>query len=56
MPRKPVILQIVPALDTGGVERTVIEVAEALGLAGGEALVASEGGWLESELAAVAAS
>ena len=53
MPRKPVILQIVPALDTGGVERTVIEVAEALGIAGGEALVASEGGRLEGELAAV---
>jgi glycosyltransferase involved in cell wall biosynthesis len=52
MLKKPVILQIVPALGTGGVERTVIEVAEALAMAGGEALVASEGGRLEGELAA----
>jgi len=48
---KPVILQIIPALDTGGAERTVIEVAEAVAMAGGEALVASEGGRLERELA-----
>jgi glycosyltransferase involved in cell wall biosynthesis len=52
MLRKPVILQIIPALDTGGAERTVIEVAEAVAMAGGEALVASEGGRLEGELAA----
>jgi glycosyltransferase involved in cell wall biosynthesis len=52
MLRKPVILQIIPALDTGGAERTVIEVVEALGIAGAEALVASEGGRLEGELAA----
>ncbi len=50
---KPVILQIVPALETGGAERTVIEVAEALRIAGARALVASEGGRLETELASV---
>lgn len=47
------ILQIVPALETGGVEQTAIEVAEAIVLAGGRALVASEGGRLEDDLAAV---
>jgi glycosyltransferase involved in cell wall biosynthesis len=53
MPRSPVILQVIPTLDTGGAERTVIEVAEAVIRGGGEALVASQGGRLESELAAV---
>jgi glycosyltransferase involved in cell wall biosynthesis len=52
MLKKPVILQIIPALDTGGAERTVVEVAEALALAGAGALVASEGGRLEGELVA----
>lgn len=53
MPKMPVILQIIPALNTGGAERTVIEVAEAIVMAGGRALVTSEGGRLESELATV---
>jgi glycosyltransferase involved in cell wall biosynthesis len=53
MARRPVILQIIPDLDTGGAERTTIEVAEAVAMAGGEALVASEGGRLAGELAAV---
>ena len=52
MSSMPVILQIVPALETGGAERTAIEVAEAIVLAGGRALVASEGGRLEDDLAA----
>ncbi|MBI1186578.1 MAG: glycosyltransferase [Alphaproteobacteria bacterium] len=47
-----VILQVTPALDAGGVERTTIEVAEALSRAGHTALVASSGGRLEQELAA----
>ncbi len=51
MPDRPVILQIIPALDAGGAERTVVEVAEAIVRAGGAALVASEGGRLEGELA-----
>jgi len=46
------ILQVTPALDAGGVERTTIEVAEALTRAGHEALVASKGGRLEEELRA----
>ena len=53
MPRSPTILQIIPQLDTGGAERTTIEVAEAIVRAGGVALVASEGGRLAGELAEV---
>ncbi|MBX2805853.1 MAG: glycosyltransferase family 4 protein [Hyphomicrobiales bacterium] len=52
MSSMPVILQIVPALETGGAERTAIEVSEAVVLAGGTGLVASEGGRLESDLTA----
>lgn len=46
------VLQVTPALDAGGVERTTIEVAEALTRAGVRALVASRGGRLEPELEA----
>ncbi|MGO9544260.1 MAG: glycosyltransferase family 4 protein [Rhodomicrobium sp.] len=46
----PVILQIVPELSAGGAERTTIEMAEALTLGGGRALVVSAGGRLEDEL------
>ncbi len=49
---KPAILQIVPSLNTGGAERTTIDIAEALTAAGFAALVASEGGRMETELAA----
>lgn len=46
------ILQVIPNLDTGGAERTTIEIAEALTRDGHAALVASEGGAMESELEA----
>ncbi len=46
------VLQVTPALDAGGVERTTIEVAEAISKDGGTALVASSGGRLEPDLAA----
>ncbi|MFZ1108422.1 MAG: glycosyltransferase family 4 protein [Rhodomicrobium sp.] len=49
----PVILQIIPELSTGGAERTTIEIAEAVTLGGGLALVVSAGGRLEKELADV---
>ncbi len=49
----PVILQIVPELSAGGAERTAIEMAEAVTLGGGLALVVSSGGRLEKELADV---
>jgi glycosyltransferase involved in cell wall biosynthesis len=47
------ILQIIPRLDTGGAERTTIDVAAALVKVGARALVASDGGRLTSELQAV---
>ncbi len=49
----PVILQVIPELSAGGAERTVIEMAEAVTLGGGRALVLSKGGRLEDELTAV---
>ncbi len=47
----PVILQVIPELSTGGAERTTIEIAEAVTLGGGLALVVSSGGRMEKELA-----
>ncbi|GLK76982.1 glycosyl transferase [Methylopila jiangsuensis] len=49
------ILQILPALDAGGVERTAIDVAAALVRAGARALVLSEGGRGVAELEAAGA-
>ena len=46
------ILQVLPALSAGGVERTAIEIANALTKAGHTARVACAGGRLEEELAA----
>ncbi|MEZ5999022.1 MAG: glycosyltransferase family 4 protein [Hyphomonas sp.] len=43
------ILQVAPELSAGGVERTVLEVTEAIVAAGGRALLASKGGRLEAE-------
>ncbi|MPY72797.1 MAG: glycosyltransferase [Alphaproteobacteria bacterium] len=48
--RAPVVLQVLPSLNTGGVERGTVDIAEAVVEAGGEALVASEGGRLAHEL------
>ena len=47
------ILQVIPQLEAGGAERTTLEVAQAIVAAGGRAMVASEGGRLEGELAAL---
>lgn len=44
--RPPVVLQVLPSLVTGGVERGTIEIAEAIAAAGWTALVASAGGKL----------
>lgn len=46
------VLQVTPELNAGGVERTTIELAEAISRAGGLALVASAGGRLEGDLKA----
>lgn len=48
--RKPVILQVLPALVTGGVERGTVDLAAALTEAGWTALVASSGGHMVREL------
>lgn len=46
-PRRPLtVLQVVPRLDLGGVERGTLEIAEAIVGAGGRAIVASAGGQL----------
>jgi glycosyltransferase involved in cell wall biosynthesis len=46
----PVILQILPSLVTGGVERGAVEVARAITEAGWQAIVASSGGQMVSEI------
>ncbi len=42
----PTVLQVLPALDSGGVERGTVEIVEALSARGWTALVASQGGRL----------
>ena len=44
------VLQVVPELDTGGVEQTVLDVSEAIIAAGGRAIVATRGGKLVERL------
>ena len=46
----PTVLQVLPALETGGAERGTVEIAAALQAAGWRAIVASAGGSLEYEL------
>ena len=50
LPGRPVILQVIPALDAGGAERTTLDMAAAIVAAGGRALVASRGGRKQKEL------
>ena len=45
------VLQVVPRLETGGVERGTVDVAAAIVEAGGRAIVASAGGRMVAELA-----
>ena len=52
LPRDFVLLQVVPELNAGGVERTALDVSRAVVAAGGTSLIASAGGRLEEELAA----
>jgi glycosyltransferase involved in cell wall biosynthesis len=51
MAPKVTILQIVPSLEVGGAERTTIDITRALTKAGCQALIASEGGRMEEQLA-----
>jgi glycosyltransferase involved in cell wall biosynthesis len=46
---RPTILQVIPALENGGVEIEAIEIAKAIVAAGGRALIASRKGRLEAE-------
>lgn len=48
---KPAILQIVPKLETGGAERTTVDIAAALAREGFTAYVATQGGRMLTELA-----
>ena len=50
--RRLTVLQLLPALASGGVERTTLEVAEALVRAGHRSIVVSAGGRLVAELEA----
>ncbi len=47
---RPVVLQVIPSLVTGGAERGCVDVAIAIQKAGGTALVASSGGPMAREL------
>ncbi|MGB3112565.1 MAG: lipopolysaccharide heptosyltransferase II, partial [Candidatus Omnitrophota bacterium] len=49
------VLQLVPKLDIGGVEKSTVEVARHLALNGHKAVVVSGGGRLERDLAAIGA-
>ncbi|MBP0493068.1 glycosyltransferase family 4 protein [Pararoseomonas indoligenes] len=51
----PAILQVLPALGQGGVERGTVEIARAIAEAGGRAVVASAGGPMVAELEAAGA-
>ncbi len=48
--RQPTVLQVLPALETGGVERGTVDIAGALKDAGWTSLVASSGGSMVHEL------
>ena len=48
--KEPTILQVLPALETGGVERGTIDIAGAIKAAGWRPLVASSGGSMVHEL------
>ncbi|HYL33396.1 MAG TPA: glycosyltransferase family 4 protein, partial [Stellaceae bacterium] len=50
MKRRPTVLQVLPALVAGGVERGTVDVAAALAAAGWHSLVASAGGPMTREL------
>jgi glycosyltransferase involved in cell wall biosynthesis len=52
MPRqqKPTILQVIPKLETGGAERTTVDIGNAIAMKGWTSLVVSEGGRLVKEL------
>lgn len=54
--KPPVILQVLPELRSGGVERGTVEIARAIVQAGGVSLVASTGGPMASQLQKIGAT
>jgi glycosyltransferase involved in cell wall biosynthesis len=52
LPSDFTLLQVVPRLETGGAEQTTLDVAAAVRAAGGQSLVASMGGRMETALLA----
>ena len=55
MPRRLTVVQLLPALHSGGVERSTLEIADALVRAGHRAIVVSAGGRLVAQLEAAGA-
>ncbi|XYK79092.1 MAG: glycosyltransferase family 4 protein [Labrenzia sp.] len=55
LPTAPTVLQVIPDLNSGGAERTTVDIARALIAAGGTALVASQGGQMVRELEGIGA-
>lgn len=55
LPSQTTILQVIPDLNSGGAERTTLDVAKAIVEAGGTALVVSQGGQMVPELTALGA-
>mgnify|MGYP006381364097 CR=1 FL=1 len=51
--RRMTVVQLLPALDAGGVERSTLEIAEALACDGHRAIVVSRGGRLLPQLEAI---
>ena len=51
--KEPVVLQVLPELETGGVELGTVEIASGLAKNGIKNFVASQGGRMESELAKI---
>ncbi|MEP3045519.1 MAG: glycosyltransferase family 4 protein [Roseibium sp.] len=52
----PTVLQVIPDLNSGGAERTTVDIAKAIIKAGGTALVASQDGQMVNELDDIGAS
>jgi glycosyltransferase involved in cell wall biosynthesis len=50
--QRPTILQLIPKLESGGAERTVVEICAAIAQAGGRALVAAEDGRMAADVRA----
>ena len=51
--RRLTVVQLLPALEAGGVERSTLEIAEALVRAGHRAIVVSNGGRMLPQLQAL---